>query len=177
MGKQVNFYMTDDDEREFVEFARSSTDVVIFMDVQTSEDIAILGNLPTPETPGWFGLCLWNKECSPPPKLKYIKEQCYYSVDKLESEVVEFHRSHMNEGRLVRGRIFAEMSYWRLSDKPPTVVKKSEAFVKWYDRLANWIKRRSTRNAVGDFMLPGAAIFAAKGGQHCQVVFANGKAI
>ena len=69
------------------------------------------------------------------------------------------------------------MSYWRLSDNPPTAVNKSEAFVKWYDRLANWIKRYSTRNDRGEFVMPGAARFAEQGGMMCQAVLASGKAL
>jgi hypothetical protein len=176
MGKQVNFYMTADDEREFVEFVRSSANVAIFKSVQASPEIRELEEMPPAGEPFWFALYLWNKDDSPPPTLAYIKEQGWYSVDRFESEVIEFHRCSVDEGRLVRGRIWAEMNGWRRDD-PATIIKKSEVFVKWYDRLANWIKRRSTRNAVGDFMLPGAAAFAAKGGQCRQTVLASGKAI
>ncbi|MFM2093974.1 MAG: hypothetical protein RIS70_1098 [Planctomycetota bacterium] len=176
MGRQVNFYMTADDEREFVEWVRTSGDVAIFKSAQDSVEIIELQEMPPMGEPFWFALCLWNKDISPPPTLNYIKPKGWHTVDPFESEVVEFHRCGMDKGRLVRGRIWAEMNGWQRSD-PAVIIKKSEAFVKWYDRLANWIKRRSIRNAVGDFMLRGAAAFAAKGGQCCQAVLANGEPI
>jgi len=176
MGKQVNFYMTADDEREFVEFVHLSGNVAIFKSVQASPEILELEEMPPAGEPFWFALYLWNKDGSPPPTLNYIKEQNWYSVDRFESEVIEFCRCGIDEGRLVRGRIWVEINGWRRGD-PTAVVKKRKMFENWYKRLANWIKRRSTRNAVGDFMLPGAAAFAAEGGQCCQAVLANGKAI
>lgn len=176
MGKQVNFYMTDDDERKFVEFVRSDRNVVIFNSVQTTTEIIALSELPTSETPGWFSLCLWDKDHCPPPTLNYIKEQNYFSVDRFASEVIHFHRCGMDEGRLVRGRIWAEMSGWRRED-PATTINKSDAFSAWYERLANWIKRHSTRNDRSEFVMPGAARFAEQGGVMCQAVLANGKAL
>lgn len=176
MGKQVNFYMTADDERKFVEFVRSDRSVAIFKSVLPTTEIADLSELPPPGEPFWFSLCLWDKDHSPPPSLTYIKQQGHHCVEKIESEVIEFDRCVMDEGRLVRGRIWAEMNGWRRDD-PATIINKSEAFSAWYERLANWIKRQSTRNSTGEFVLPGAARFAEQGGMMCQAVLASGKAL
>jgi hypothetical protein len=170
MGKQVNFYMTLSDEDEFVDSLRSHNNVVIFMEVQPLDKIAFLEDLPAPDTPGWFALCLWHRGISPPPKLKYISQQGYYAVNKSNSEVIEFDRSTMHEGRLVRGRIWAEMAIW---NEDGTLVYKSDDFRKWYNRLANWIKRHSVRDRYGDYVLPGAAEYSKQGGRLVQAVFAK----
>jgi hypothetical protein len=175
MGKQVNFYMTEEDEREFLEFVHSDRNVAVFMGVQQTAEIAVLDELPTSDTSGWFQLWLWDRDHSPTPVLRYVQQQGHYCVDRFESEVIEFDRSILDEGRLVRGRIWAEMNGWR-HDDPASVIKKSEAFSKWFDRLGNWIKRRSTRDSVGDFLLPGATQFSKQGGQLCQVVLGSGDA-
>lgn len=177
MGKQVNFYMTMDDERDFIAFVRATGNIAILKSVQMSEMPLQIDGLPSAGEPFWFALLLWNQDFSPRPALNFVKEQGWYCIDVYDSEVIEFDRSFMDEGRLVRGRIFAEMTYWRLTDAPPTAVKKSEAFLKWYDRLARWIKRRSARNAAGDYLLPGAAAFAAAGGKYCRAVLSSGEAI
>jgi hypothetical protein len=177
MGKQVNFYMTDDDEREVVAFVRASGNIAIFKSVQTSPEILELVEMPPRGEPFWFALYLWNKDVSPIPKLNYIKEQDYYAVEEMESEVIQFHRCGMDAGRLVRGRLWAQMSYWRLTDNSPAVVNKSDAFSAWYERLANWIKRHSTRNDRGEFVMPGAARFVEQGGMLCQAVMSNGSAL
>lgn len=176
MGKQVNFYMSADDERDFIEFVRADRNVGFFKYALPLPEIPLLEEMPTPDKPFWFSLFLWDRDRSPVPSVHFVKEQGYYVVNFIESEVIEFSRSFLDEGRLVRGRIWAEMNGWR-QDDPATIIKKSDSFSKWFDRLAAWIKRRATRNAVGDYMLPGAATFAAQGGQLCQAVLANGKAL
>lgn len=169
MGKQVNFYMTADDEREFLDFVRSEADACVFMSHQASEAIEFLQDLPTSETSGWFNVCLWSRGISPPPRIELTERRSRYSVNKTDSEVIEFYRSHVNpEGRLTRGRIGAQMSYFRVAAGATEATRKSEAFVKWYDRLARWIKRHSTLNAIGYYVLPGAAAFVAGGGYCAQ---------
>ncbi len=170
MGKQVNFYMTDADEADFVEFVRSDRNVGIFMYAMPTSDIPLLAELPKPGVPFWFSLWLWDRDHSPAPKIDYVPEQRYYVVEPIASEVIEFTRSHLDEGCLVRGRIWAEMAVWQ-SDG--TLVGKSESFGKWFDRLANWIKRRSVRDNRGDYVLPGAAEYARQGGRLVQAVFAK----
>lgn len=157
--------MTTDDEREFLSFVQFETDTSVFMTRQSSEVIEFLQDLPTSESPGWFNLCLWNKGISPPPRIEPVGRRSFYSVNKASSEVIEFYRSHFNaEGRLTRGRIWAQMSHFRVAEGVTQTVRKSEAFVKWYDRLAGWIKRHATRSAIGYYVLPGAAAFVAGGG-------------
>ena len=68
----------------------------------------------------------------------------------------------------MRGRIRAEMTTWA---KDGTLLVKSESFVKWFDRLANWIKRHSVRDERGEYLLPGAAEYAKQGGRLVQAVF------
>lgn len=170
MGRQVNFYMTDADEAEFVEFVRSDRNVGIFMYAMPTNDIPLLTELPKQGVPCWCALYLWDRDHSPAPKIDYVPQQRYYVVDPFASEVIEFSRSHLDEGRLVRGRIWAEMGVWQ-SDG--TLVSKSESFRKWFDRLANWIKRRSVRDKLGEYILPGAAEYAKQGGRLVQAVFAK----
>jgi hypothetical protein len=176
MGKQINYYMSEEDERWFVEFVISERDVGILMSRQLLPEPELCKDLPARETLGWFQLFLWDRQNSMPPKYDYVPQQRHYVLDRFESEVIEFHRSIMDEGRLVRGRLWVEMNGWR-HDDPATIIKKSVAIGKWYEKLASWIKKRSKRNAAGAYVMPGAAAFAAQGGQLCQAVLASGKAL
>jgi hypothetical protein len=176
MGKQINFYMTGADEQVFLAFVRSDRNVAVFKSVVPSKEIPSLQELPIQGERFWFSIRLWDRDHSPPPVLRYVGRQGYYSVDDIESEVIQFDRCGLDEGRLVRGRIWAEMTGWR-HDDPAILVKKSKDFSRWFNRIATWIKRHSVRNAVGDYVLPGALEFSKRGGQMCQAVFAGGKAI
>lgn len=173
MGKQVNFYMTEPDEEEFVHFLRSDMDICIFMDAQPSSEVIPLKSLPNKDVSGWFLLWLWHRRKSPTPEMNYITKQKYYMVDSTCSEVIEFLRSFIDNGHLTRGRIWAEMSYWDLNKNPPVLMKKSDAFNTWYNRIANWIKRRSVKNQLGDYLLPDAVQYVKNGGKLRQVPFAK----
>lgn len=163
MGRQVNFYMTAEDEQDFVSFVRSDKNAEFLNYISRSPQMQVLEQLPTSDEIFWAGQFLWNREFSPLPSMKFIEQQGYYIPDSHESEIIEFSRSHLDEGRLNQGRIWAEMNGWQRQD-PATIIKKSEPFSKWFDRLANWIKRRSTRDSVGFYVLPGAAAFVQQGG-------------
>lgn len=127
-----------------------------------TNDIPLLAELPKQGVPFWFALYLRDRDHSPTPQIDYVPEQRYYVVEPVASEVIEFERSHLDEGRLVRGRIWAEMAVWQ-SDG--TLLSKSESFRKWFDRLANWIKRRGVRDKYGHYVLPGAVEYAKQGGR------------
>lgn len=176
MGKQVNFYMTRSDEEAFLAFVRSDRDVGIFKYTVPSKAIPFLEKLPEKGEPFWYALFLWDRHNSPPPILNYVKKQGYFVPDQYASEVISFSRSIYDEGRLVRGRIWAEMTGWKRDD-PAMTFHKSESFQKWFDRLSNWIKRRSQINNHGDFIMPGAMTFVEKGGVLSQAVFDDGSAI
>ena len=173
MGKQVNFYMAEADEEMFIDFLRSDREVAIFEYAISSPDLISLEKLPSREVPSWFIVWLWDKANSPEPHTRYIKEQNYYVFDRFRSEIIELSRSHLNQDRLVRGRIWAEMAWW---DEVTFERKyKSDSFKKWFNRLARWIKKNSIRNEVGDYVMPGAKKFVEGGGKLVQ--FVTGKTV
>lgn len=176
MGRQVNFYMTEKDEEEFVAFVRSTGDVCILPYRLPTESLECLENLPEPGTPFWLSLYLWNRDLSPEPRLYYIEKQKHWYFDDFASEVIEFSRCYWHQGRLGRGRIWAEMTGWD-ENEPDKTFRKSDAFQKWYSRLARWIKRKGKRDKNGDYVLPGAQQFAEQGGVLVQAVFADGSAL
>jgi hypothetical protein len=170
MGKQVNFYMTQEDERDFVEFVRSDRNVGILTYTSPINALPLVEELPNRNEHFGGHTFLWDMDNSPRPVQEYIPTQKYYLVDEINSEVIEFSRSNINEGRLVRGRIWAEMVVWNTEG---TMRPKSESFQKWFDRLANWIKRHGERNKFGEYVFPGAAQYAKQGGKLVDAVYAD----
>jgi hypothetical protein len=170
MGKQVNFYMAASDEANFMDFVRSNRSVGITIDGTRTEGISLLADLPERGRPFWFSVWLWDQDNSPSPVLQYVPQQQYFVVDRFASEVIEFTRSYLDGDRLVRGRIWAEMTFLKTDG---VAQNKDTCFRKWFDELANWIKRRSTRDRCGDYVLPGAAEYAAQGGRLVQAVYAE----
>ncbi len=153
MGRQVRFCMTFDDERRFIEFARSDRNVRMFKPDQNTLDIEFLEELPPSEDISAGQVLLWDKENSPFPTLRYVSKGGFYYVETGQSEVIEFSRCGIDKKeRWIPGRIWAEFSMLD-GDR---LVKKSQAFEKWFDRLARWIRKHGVRDERLEYVLPGA---------------------
>ncbi len=140
MGRQIRFYMTDEDEDDFVAFMRSIGDVLILP--QTSEN-ELVEEYPSFRTLAGRRLgedsVIWNRSLSPMPL--YIHYEVHggcYCVDFMQSEVVNVIRSKRLDHRLSMGRLYVEDKA-QLPDG--SVVKKSGEFVNWFNELCRWIKK------------------------------------
>jgi hypothetical protein len=171
VGKQVNFFMYGTDEDAFLAAARQRGELYILRYTSPNETFEVLTDLPPSDEPGSFQVWLWDRSVCKPPVVSWVEQQRYYTIDRFASEVIEFNRSYEREGRLVRGRIWAEFATWQTSS-PQVVTEKSLAFRKWFDSLAGWIKRRYTRTPDGWYMGPKAREFQQRGGHFLELDFA-----
>lgn len=101
MGKQVNFYMLEEDEKEFVEFVLGDGKTVILGRGSLQEVPPILGHLPIEDpSPPLFRNYVYFWKPGYPLFMRYIvmkagplQGQGVYLVDDLTSSVIEFSRS------------------------------------------------------------------------------------
>ena len=62
MGRQVNFYMTGEDEKEFVNFVRATGDIVIFPSRSLQRYFQPVDELPEPfSNEHWLGFLFYNR--------------------------------------------------------------------------------------------------------------------
>jgi len=154
MGKQVNFYMLEEDEQEFVEFVLSDGKTVILGAGSLQETPPILDRLPVEDSP-----LIWRNDVyfwrhGYPLFTDYgvmkagpLQGQGVYFVDSSQSSVIEFSRSLLltDKNMLTRGRIWAEMR--RLEGD--RFVYKGEEFEEWYDSIAQWLRKRYQKIGLG----------------------------
>jgi hypothetical protein len=117
-------------------------------------------------------LWLWNENVSARPFLKYVENQNHYVVDFFASEVIQWSRSYLYDGRLIRGRIWAEFIGCLRSASGKTI-PKGDAFKNWFNQLAGWVRRKGKKNNVGDYLLPDAIRFSGAGGTLSQIAVAD----
>jgi len=151
--------MAKEDEEAFVEFVKKRRNVCMFLWCSSTPSPVCLDSLPERDVEGWFSIYFWDMDNSPPPIFKYY-EKIGYSIDQLNSEVIEFSRSVIDGTVLRHGRIWA--SFERLSGDH--LVQKSEHLKKWFRQLAGWIRRSAVRREQMGYVLPGAAKFCEEGG-------------
>src|SRR2546425_9622290 len=108
MGRQVIFYMTREDEQEFLGFIQTTGKVQLLPYASTSRDFHSVQSLPDPFS-GKFsgGFWLFNPDVSSNLVIEFVPTQNHYTIDPLQSSVVEFSRSGVKEKTLYSGRIWA----------------------------------------------------------------------
>ena len=165
MGRQVNFYMYGSDEEEFLRIARKEGCLRLLPYASAGGTPEPVETLPKTDEPGSFMFWLWNETLSEPPVMYQAdpKGRAPFFVHSSSSEVIEFSRSHVEGRVLQRGRLWAELSGWRLG-APTHQVSKSESFQQWFKSLTSWIRRHYSRMPTGAYAGPCAAEFQRGGG-------------
>ena len=141
MGRQINFFMTSEDEKDFLDFARSTCNLTVLPYTSKESVFKPLVSLPPLKSQKfWMNAWLVNMDITHNVVTRFIPQQGYYLVDEVASDVLEFSRSIPFDDRLNRGRIWAEFCS-HFDDSTGQWVKKDEELVKWFEKLARWIRK------------------------------------
>jgi hypothetical protein len=164
MGKQVRFYMTHEDEKNFVASISDLAPVRLIYKTFTEPLHMELGSFtPVGHSGGNFHpnyfqnahLCLVNPTLATVPKVNSSPQHSYCSVDLAESEVVEFTRCQLDKGRYKPFQTW--LNSGRLWFTEQTMDgRKSDAFIKWANSLLKWVRRHYERDAKGNYVAPNA---------------------
>lgn len=165
MGKQVNFYMLEEDEDQFVEFLLSKPGTVILGSASLQEMPSILDCLPVEDSPIIRRNDVYIWRTGYPLFTRYtvmevgpLQGHGVYFIDDSQSWVVEFTRCFLRpeENRLTRGRIWAEM--YRIEHN--RLLHKGEEFERWYDSIAAWITRRYRKTGTKPYFYFGPQTYS-----------------
>ena len=163
MPKQLVLYMSKEDEDAFLEYLRSSGDLVILPATSPSSDFAPIAFLPEPnEDEATRKFWLQNRVVSLPVVTEYLPEKGWYVIDGFQSPVVEFQRSWMVSHMLLAGGIRADMNY--LDDDRQDLVQKHVEFRNWVDAIQKWVRGNFKHLTLLTYVGPGAEKFESEGG-------------
>jgi hypothetical protein len=158
-GRSVQFFMTESDEKEFLDFVKSTGDVLFFDRISRTAEFRPVVNLPVPDGPlsgGHFFMV--NRSVpsrfitNPPSQFKLDDKDCY-GIDNIESSVVGFHRCYREPGCVFEGDLGMVTSY--LASDDVTLVSKDPKFLKWFDKMARWIRKRYVKLVCMTFIRVG----------------------
>ena len=156
MGRQIGFYMADDDEPEFLEFVRSTGRVEILRSYANSPNERLDG-IPVGEARRTaFQVYLCNRDV--PGELRFTeddKRKGFYHLD-MSSPVIEFDSTGLKREKRVlwAGRLWAAFRMWPLEEAHS--VPKAPEFDAWWRTLTKWIRRRYERVGQNLFASPRA---------------------
>lgn len=151
MGKQINFFMLNTDEKDLLDYIFSQGDKIV--DAKGNEinmnylnkDIVYTGEAINP--PPLIQFFIVSKESI------IVKSKSNF-IDQITSDVIEVSRStikHKNgEKTITSGRIWAEFKYY---DSNRQLKKKEKWFQQKLNNYINWVKKNLTPNKDKDFFV------------------------
>jgi hypothetical protein len=159
MGRQIEFYFSEDDEQEFLRQIESAEITFLRFRELVSvryEEVRLAEFSETSGSEQQVLICHRSDlEC-----LKYWGSASdMYMVNILDSPVIEFSRSGLtrDSNRLLSGRLYYEHRYWTKDAAGNDVImEKSEELEKLYSRLVRWIKKYCKRLPGGYYIGPHA---------------------
>lgn len=158
MGKQVQFYMTHEDEKNFLASISDLAPVRLVYKTFTEPlhlELESFEPVGSREGKAQAHLCLVNATLGTVPKVNSYPQHSYRFVDPSESEVVEFLRCELAKGQYKPSQTW--LSNGRLWFTEQTMDgRKSDAFIKWANSLLKWVRRNYERDAKGNYVAPNA---------------------
>lgn len=136
MGRQINFWMLEQDAQEFAQSVLSQPNVVMIPRLSPGPYLHTITRLPRPPERWWWAVYFWNQSFPFEPEWIQVREGpdkgLYAFAPDTQVPVIQFHCPILREsGELSEGRIWTGC--------------RDEAFLQWYDRAANWIRSRYKR--------------------------------
>jgi len=163
LPKQLVLYMSKEDEESFLQYLRSSGDLVILPTTSPSSDFAPIAFLPEPtEDEATRKFWLQNSAVGLPVVTEYVPEKSWYVIDGFQSPIVEFQRSWMVSHMMLAGGIRADMNY--LDSDKGDLVRKPVEFRNWFESIQNWIRKKFFHLTLLTYVGPGAEKFENEGG-------------
>jgi hypothetical protein len=160
MGRQINFYMSNQEEEDFLKYIKSIEGMsCYFYKFDDINELGPINELPNKEIAFWYALNIWNKEFLETPRLKYIKEQNHYILSQTSQSVIEWSRSGEYKGKLCRGRLWMSKERY-IREKGITEIKPgAEAMDKYFNILKRWIIKQCKNGGRKEpyYTLPEAA--------------------
>jgi hypothetical protein len=154
--------MSKEDEDEFLDFVRSSGDLVIRPSRSSSSEFAELDTLPeASQSESTRKFWLQNRAINLP-LVAVPSNQGDFVIDGFQSPVVEFLRSFTVSGVMLPGRLQADMTYFD-GEKQDLVAKPAD-FRRWFDSMDSWIRKRYVHVTLLTYAGPGAEQFREEGG-------------
>lgn len=141
MGKQINFFICESIQNSFIEYLQDNQ--FEFLDRNA-------GIVNQPSSMDVFGLYLYKSNYGE----LVMQPGNGTSMNILNSPVIEFNKTIIKaeQKRILRGRLWIATQY---VDEEGNWVKKSELFVKDYQKLNRWIKKHVPYQEIrkGDYLI------------------------
>lgn len=144
MGRQINFFLHQDDQDDFDKLLKSFGDIVLLPyfhydnKVGTVND-TIIRDLKKEERRIYL---IQNKDFKNV-RLTHIEKFGYWLVDDSALPVIHFDRSVTTDDKIQSGRLYFTVDY--VDPNKMLMIKKPDDFIKWADNVIKTVRRKLTK--------------------------------
>ena len=141
MGRQINFFLHQDDQADFDRLLKTFGDIVILPyyhydnEVSTIEDTLIRDRAREGRR-----VYIIRRSDFKNILLTHIEKFGYWLVDDRALPIVHFDRGVTEEDKIERGRIYFEPDF--VDPREMKMVKKSDDFIIWADNIIKTVRRK-----------------------------------
>jgi hypothetical protein len=150
MPKVLGYWQLPDDERDFFAFLRDTGNIVAVPTywAEDKADVAPMSFAEFVEQHKPANLHFGLAELMRP---DLIKEQIFdgvrrFGMPAMETCEISYSRGKLQSGTLGLSNLSAYLDY--PSDDDVTLIKKDETFVKWANRIFNWMRKRTPEKLI-----------------------------
>lgn len=139
--------MTEKDERDFLQFLRSTADIRIFNEKAASPELLTLEELP-PRSSGVRQVFIWNVQFPWTLRVEPTKIGTCFVKNYASGPVIGYYRDSLGSPPFNRGSIF-----WPTSPDPEMLQANPQtpycydhdAFRPWYEKIVRWVLNNGRR--------------------------------
>jgi len=126
MGRQINFYMSEAVQAEFMEVLKQNQ--FVYYDSRANK-------IENPEDKKYYAVYLYKERYG-----EFLRTNDNRNIDDYNGSVIQFCKTviHTENKKLTRGRLW--MTDWYF-DEAGNKVKKNELLTKDYEKLVRWVKK------------------------------------
>lgn len=154
MGKQTAVAMTEEDERDFLEFLRCGREIrLLTLFAPTVQ--AIWADEFQPRVSGNWQYLIWNTQFPHTFRYGTLGEQApedrrgwTYLDGHSRAPLIEYSRHNFTD---LEGRTYGRIYWSKLSGPSGRYSYDVDAFAKWYDEVARWIRKHGRQKVKGPY--------------------------
>jgi hypothetical protein len=141
MGRQIDFFLHQEDQADFDKLLKGLGDIVLLPYYHHDKKVSIIEDTLIRDLEKEGGrVYLIRREDFKDISLTHIEKFGYWLLDDRTLPIVHFDRSVTKDDKIERGRIYFEADY--VDTKQMIMIKKPEDFVKWADNIIKTVKRK-----------------------------------
>jgi len=148
MGRQINFFLHQDDQADFDRLLKTFGDIILLPYYHYDNKVSIIEDtLIRDRAKEGRRVYLIRRSDFKNIPLTHIEKFGYWLVDDRALPIVHFDRGVTEDEKIERGRIYFQPDF--VDPKERRMVKKSDDFVKWADNIIRTVRRKLKKYKYG----------------------------